>query len=499
MGLQLLNGSHSIVVIIAMGNVPGKIEGPQEAGIRKQQRSESLNLGNQVPKNGIRNRRATSLVGNLLSASGRARSDSYNGSSSNPYKKKSAKEKEKARERHARHLVVNYNETVDGGFLAPFGCYNFDKLDYDAEVVKTLIIDRRLAPFYTPLQEFDESWTREEIIKIVDGLPLHASFPTDPEEFEGVPIGNLADDDFDHLLDKSLSKREQRRQRSKISKARLYFKRVNWQEKASEKFLELKLKERKHESHKVSSLPSDDLKYVLYKDGAECPICFLYFPKPLNISRCCQQPICTECFVQIKRQAPHFPHEEVDPTKEVEPDEMKDPNLLVSEPANCPYCATAEFGITYDPPKNRTTGINGIYPSEYRLSEFSDKDGELSNSSYNNNTSSPNIGGENIQTMRRGSIPAHDPSVITADTIRPDWEVNLNKERLRLARRSANATAIHMSNQLIDPEYPSRHESFSSSIGGPDTPHSPSRRQKTLEDLDDEMVQRAIKLSLQEH
>ena len=30
----------------------------------------------------------------------------------------------------------------------------------------------------------------------------------------------------------------------------------------------------------------------------------------LNISRCCLQPICSECFVQIKRLDPHPPHDD---------------------------------------------------------------------------------------------------------------------------------------------------------------------------------------------
>ena len=128
--------------------------------------------------------------------------------------------------------------------------------------------------------------------------------------------------------------------------ARLYKKRIIWQERENEKFLEHKLEARKNKNEQTNKfLPSDDLKYSLYKNGTECPICFLYFPEPMNYSRCCLQPICTECFVQIKRLEPHFPHdEEVDPTEAQQSDEEKDPNLLISEPANCPYCATPNFG-----------------------------------------------------------------------------------------------------------------------------------------------------------
>ncbi|ORX72602.1 hypothetical protein DL89DRAFT_79966 [Linderina pennispora] len=34
----------------------------------------------------------------------------------------------------------------------------------------------------------------------------------------------------------------------------------------------------------------------------ECPICFLYYPQNINYTRCCHKPVCTECFVQIKRK-----------------------------------------------------------------------------------------------------------------------------------------------------------------------------------------------------
>lgn len=49
------------------------------------------------------------------------------------------------------------------------------------------------------------------------------------------------------------------------------------------------------------------IEVYLYKDATECPICFLYYPPYLNRTRCCDQPICSECFVQIKRPDPHPP------------------------------------------------------------------------------------------------------------------------------------------------------------------------------------------------
>lgn len=467
-----------------MGNVPTKLDQDQTPS-RKNGRSLSTSSAAVASgTNTVRSRRATSLVGNLLNANSRSRANSghHNG---NPYKRKSVKEKEKLKEMHTIQLLVKYDESVDGGFLAPYGCYNFDKLDYDAEIVKKLIVERKLAPFYTPLQDFDDSWTREEVIKIVDGLPLHATFNEELEEFDDVPVGDLGRDDFDYLIDRTLSKKEQRRLRSKVFNARLYKKRIIWQERENEKFLEHKLEARKNRNEQTNKfLPSDDLKYSLYKNGTECPICFLYFPEPMNYSRCCLQPICTECFVQIKRLEPHFPHdEEVDPTKAQQSDEEKDPNLLISEPSNCPYCATPNFGVTYDHPVTRRIGVQGLAPSSFVLEDTNDT--------------------PSASSVRRGSIPAVDPLVVTSDSIRPDWEIKLNKERMRLARRSANATAIHVSNQLVDPDHPSqsRHGSFSSTnsrtLMSPGSGITPASR-PSISELENKMIEQAIRLSLLE-
>src|SRR6266498_589839 len=66
-------------------------------------------------------------------------------------------------------------------------------------------------------------------------------------------------------------------------------------------------------------------------------ICFLfnnniqYYPRNINYSRCCDQPICTECFVQIKRP---------------ESGTLGANN----SPAVCPFCVQPNFGICYKPP-----------------------------------------------------------------------------------------------------------------------------------------------------
>ncbi|SCU89981.1 LADA_0F01002g1_1 [Lachancea dasiensis] len=474
-----------------MGNVPGKLE--NENAVRF---NRSLSTSSALPSsrtisggpNGSRKTRTSSMVGNILTA-GRRSESSESLSGANPYKRKSTKEKERLKERHVKDLTVKYQETVDGGFLAPYGSSSLEKVDYDASVVKSLIVERRLAPFYAPLQDFDESWSREELIKIVDGLPLHAPFNEDLEAFDGVPIGDLSQSDFEYLIDKSLSRREQRRQRSKIFNARLYQKRILWQERENEKFLETKLEaKRAVDGQRFSSLPSGDLKFDLYRTGAECPICFLYYPQPLNVSRCCLQLICSECFVQIKRAEPHFPHDQDDSSTPAD-DSERDPNLLTSEPTNCPYCATPDFGITYQPVVTRRVGLQGSVPLTYK---------------HVTDSEDP----EQKEATRRGSLAASDRQVVTSDSLRPDWQIKLNKERMRLARRSANATAIHVSHQLVAPSH-QESSSLRSHTTSRSPPHpEPINRAEvntgrwpstaTAAEIENEMIEQAIKLSLAE-
>ncbi|AQZ12917.1 SIP5 (YMR140W) [Zygosaccharomyces parabailii] len=456
-----------------MGNVFAKLEESENC---YKGRSFSGTSGARGTPPSERRRGMSLVIGNS------ARSRANSSGSQMLYKKKSTRERDMMKEGFAKQLVVRYDESVDGGYLAPHACYTFDKLDYDPNVVRSLITSRRLAPFYIPLEDFDESWTKDELIKIVEGLPLHAAMNENPEEFEDVPVGNLKKQSVDDLVDRTLSKKEQRRQRSKIFKARLHLKRNMWQEQENESFLEHKLECKRDPSSKRNlALASPDLDYTVYKKGAECPICFLYYPEPLNHSRCCLQPICTECFVQIKRAEPHFPHEEVDPTKPVTADDEKDPNLLISEPANCAYCATPNFGVTYQPPLNRRTGIGGIPPGSYKAPLDDDTDDSESDD----------------DSFRAPSKSPEDPGVVTSDMIRPSWKAKLDKERMRLARRSANATAIHVSNQLVDPEHPSRRGSNvdyepSTSLMG----RSPRAGGASLSELENQMIEQAIRLSL---
>lgn len=194
------------------------------------------------------------------------------------------------------------------------------------------------------------------------------------------------------------------------------------------------------------NLPADPyvngqpLEVFLYKEGSECPICFLYYPPYLNHTRCCDQPICSECFVQIKRPDPHFPesHDNQD-NPEANPEAAE---MLTSEPAQCPYCQQSEFGVTYDPPPFRRGLTYTMSSSAY---------GSLgtamsSNSSLGSTPPTPFISpppsGAGAR-RRTQSLSANAPNVITTDRVRPDWAAKLAAQRNHLARRAAAATALH--------------------------------------------------------
>ena len=55
------------------------------------------------------------------------------------------------------------DESVDYGFLVPQGVYTGPR-DWNQAVVSQLIVQRKLAPFYRPLEEYSESWDDDQIL-----------------------------------------------------------------------------------------------------------------------------------------------------------------------------------------------------------------------------------------------------------------------------------------------------------------------------------------------
>ncbi|KAK3072836.1 SNF1-interacting protein, partial [Coniosporium uncinatum] len=180
----------------------------------------------------------------------------------------------------------------------------------------------------------------------------------------------------------------------------------------------------------------------LYKDASECPICFMYYPPYLNKTRCCDQPICSECFVQIKRPDPHPPeHHDADgnpvPISQPNPDDpqssLDQATQLVSEPAACPFCVQPEFGVTYESPPFRR-GLTYAHQGHQVASAMS---------AMSSSSSLASQGIPNGNRRRTVSLSANSPQVITTDRVRPDWAKKLSDARAHAMRRAAAATALH--------------------------------------------------------
>lgn len=137
--------------------------------------------------------------------------------------------------------------------------------DYDNHLVKKLIRQRRLAPFYAAE--------------------------------EGEPSDMMGSDE-DSFSDSSGPKKQMK----KVKK--------NRPNKDDPEFIE-------------SSFFDADL---LFKDLIDCPICLLAYPRNINYTECCHQPMCTLCFVKIKRPSS---------------------GRIIS----CPYCNHVNFAVCYHKPR----------------------------------------------------------------------------------------------------------------------------------------------------
>ncbi|KAI8971446.1 hypothetical protein BDF20DRAFT_837778 [Mycotypha africana] len=77
----------------------------------------------------------------------------------------------------------------------------------------------------------------------------------------------------------------------------------------------------------------------LYYKSVECPICLLYYPCNINYSICCNQPICSECFVEIIRNRIYYV--KMKSREAVSLEQYPQDNL-------CPFCMTEDFRVKYN-------------------------------------------------------------------------------------------------------------------------------------------------------
>lgn len=332
-----------------------------------------------------------------------------------------------------------------------------------------------MAPFWRGLNDFKDEWTEHQLVAAGRGLPIPAADEIPPEELTR-PISpdsaHTSTQNLQNLMVPITARSHSAASdaSSKLSPGHPAFSNASTSSPPtssapthssspfrprSKTLASLTTSSKNASTEMVPreiQLPKDPfvngqaIEVFLYKDATECPICFLYYPPYLNKTRCCDQPICSECFVQIKRPDPHPPeHEQSDPSNPTPapPDDSIEPESLVSEPATCPYCQQPEFGVTYDAPPFRR-GLS--YANPPGLASFSSA---MSSSSSLNSSSSPTTLAPQTHKRRTTSISATAATVITTDRVRPDWATKLSTARSHLARRSAAATALHTAAYLI--------------------------------------------------
>jgi len=354
------------------------------------------------------------------------------------------------------------HSTMDGGGLDPVGIYNATDKDYDARVLRCMILERRLAPFYAGVGEPEDPHCDEQHALRDDGMKPHAA--TISEKQAGMIVANsagykkstggkrdtrqdnsqtgretgehysqeqlttgLVDEDEGPQLPEGVARcaslrhgLRNRCQTSDSSNDRASFmQRIAVQRSTSNSSRHNLLHRRarslsnsllwpknlllKVRSRQAVQVHEQDSGQVLPK-VAECPICFLYYPANINFTRCCHQAICTECFLQIKRSE------------------------TTLESAKCPYCVQPDFGVVYKPPKTQGKQSDEVPRSPTLSSEMSEE---------NDTSDSP------IQpSVRAMSFDADHPKVVSCDALRPHL-AQRRKTRERAARRRTMA-AVHL-------------------------------------------------------
>ncbi|KAF9930794.1 SNF1-interacting protein [Modicella reniformis] len=324
------------------------------------------------------------------------------------------------------------SDHIDGGALLPHGVYSSPQ-DYDFRIVQRLILQRKLAPFYKGLEDWDDN---------EDALEEKEKQLRTAVSSSSVGIGSSHKNHQNHGHTRSTSTQS-------VTRA----------------------------NHMTEA--ERDMRR-LYQGAIECPICFLYYPRNINRTRCCDKPMCTECFVQLKRL-------ESAPTE---------------SPA-CPYCVEPHFGVIY----SSALVPSGLLSSP-SLSSCQSAVGGTSMSVTSSNNSIER--GSEAQppsspSARRRSTSHKSPEVVTADELRPDWNRRIlaAAQRQTGSRRSSNPspmsnTAFSLGRRLAAGRQGTSSRRSNSSTAAADYNGYLTAMREMGTDLEELMIMEAMRLSLQD-
>ncbi|KAJ2082557.1 SNF1-interacting protein [Coemansia sp. RSA 988] len=404
---------------------------------------------------------------------------------------------------------LNGAMSCDGGGVVPNGIYPESAQDYDGKIVQRLIFARQLAPFYEGADDADPAG--DEASEGADSTPGSQCRGDDGWWSYNLM---LAQRQQEQQQQQQQSPTQHSRQQSEVSLGSTDVgRRVGHARKGSGLLQRLRVAQlhagtgethsptaaehtARHErslsdmSQAVGSggtLTADACRRLLRRH-IECPICFLYYPQNINYTRCCHKPICTECFVQIKRK--------------LEEDRV--------EPTHCPYCVAPNLGIVYH--ALPTAAASAL--AEGARQPITPKSlGESGRARSQSSASSTNTAGHLVPL-------GVDPAVVMSDDIRPARVRELNAQleaRRRKQMRSAEnmavvAAATRMASardarRLSTAGSPSRFGGRSRRGSASSRPHHPpheyvgyvdAMRAAGHTDLEEFMFQEAVRQSLAE-
>ncbi|WVQ78004.1 hypothetical protein IAT38_000085 [Cryptococcus sp. DSM 104549] len=331
--------------------------------------------------------------------------------------------------------------------------------DFSKSVVTKLIIDGQLAPFYRGLEDFEEDWTEDDIARV---------------------LSETRENDYEEGVANSYTERlkEERENAGGIGGVT---KKIGINKsKDSRRALEKEEREKRERR--------------AYLKAVECPICFLNYPPNINTSRCCQQPVCTECFVQIKRSEATITH-------------------LESDPACCPFCMETDFGVIYERPADPLSSLSSVALATSPAEGQSGFSQAFSVGSDADLAVGPGMNPKQKETVRRKSVNAKAKEVVTIDEIRPDWEQKLNAVKAAAARRASRRIVMRqVGDRLVPIGFTSSRApgtaDFSMSVppsgddsGSGSSPRRSGRRRESNREreLEELMIMEAMRLSLVDH
>ncbi|KAI8886026.1 hypothetical protein K501DRAFT_178592 [Backusella circina FSU 941] len=191
----------------------------------------------------------------------------------------------------------------------------------------------------------------------------------------------------------------------------------------------------------------------------ECPICFLYYPSSMNKTQCCDNTLCTDCFLQLKRSST---------------------TPLI--PAVCPFCVQPNLGVLYMPPS---------WSKFYNASKKQRTD------------LFPTCSSTIKEGRRKWKLSSDDPDVVLVDHVRPNWKKMMERSSYGTTRRTR--IRIHHQNnnnnnqqrrrrRVQQQQQQQQRQSIASSISSSSI-DSIYDTNATM-DLEDILVMEAIRLSL---